>query len=65
MKAVGNDKIQLRSNSLVPRQQGENMNYAQAVSGQGQGRGGGHGGSRPGSNTCGCLGNHGSRNTHP
>ncbi len=38
VKAVGNDKIQFRGNRIVPRQQGENRNYSQAVSGQGQGR---------------------------
>ncbi len=39
MKAVGNDTIQLKGNRIVPRQQGENRDYAQAVSGQGQDRG--------------------------
>ncbi len=65
MKAIGNDKIQLRGNRIVPRLQGDNRNYAQAVSGQGQGMGGGRGGSRPGGNTRGGQGNRGSRNTLP
>ncbi len=65
VKAVGNDKIQLRCSRIVPRLQGENRNYAQAVSGQGQGRGGGLGGSHPGGNTHGGQGNRGSRNTRP
>ncbi len=65
MKAVGNDKIQLRGKRIVPRQQGDNRNYAQAVSGQGQGKGGGHGGSRPGGNTRNGQGICGSRTTHP